>query len=266
MFNDSLSPPREDGCFEVLCSNAARTREIAQALLFGKHIDPHVSEMFHFLESYQESWERLFNLLGYQLIRKELGATPFYYLSAGSSDLRREKLSQGGTFLGLFLARYFFTQGPGSGDHVSAEEIFRLLTNTYSYARLRPVFFKTAGSASSLELSEDQADRFKAQLKSDLNRLARYRFLDLSPGSRAPFADLLVYRLPALHRFWELALQLSETGDGLPDMEELVARFWGSGESSEPESENDDEGERGNESEPAVDDEQDNEGEQEQEI
>lgn len=264
MFDDLLSRPREDDCFEILCSNAARTREIAQAMLFGKHIDPHVSEMFHFLESYQESWEKFFSLLGYQLVRKELGATPFYYLSARSSDIRLERLSQGSTFLGLFLARHFFTQGPGSGDHVPAEEIFRLLVSTYSYSRLRPVFFKTTGSVSSLELSEDQAERFKAQLKSELNRLARYRFVDLLPGSRAPFAELLVYRLPALHRFWELALQLSETGDGLPDMEELVARFWGGGESSEPESEIEDEG--GNESEPAVEDVRDNEGEQEQEI
>jgi len=261
MFDDSLSRPREDECFEILCSNAVKTREIVQAMLFGKHIDPYISEMFHFLELYQESWEKFFNLLGYRLIRKELGATPFYYLSAGSSDMRMERLSQGSTFLGLFMARHFFTQGPGSGDHVSAEEIFRLLINTYSYARLRRVFFKATGSVSSLELSEDQAERFKSQLKSELNRLARYRFVDLLPGSRAPFADLLVYRLPALHRFWELALQLSETEDGLPDMEELVARFWGSGESNESESESEDEGE--GEPAEAVEDERDNEGKQE---
>lgn len=234
MFEDSFSPPREKDCFEALCSNAAKTREIAQAMLFGKHIDPHVSEMFHFLESYQESWEKLFDLLGYRLNRKELGATPFYYLSAQSDDVRLEKLSQGSTFLGLFLARHFFLHGPGGEDRVPAEEVFRLLINTYTYARLRPVFFKSTGSSSSLELSEDQAERFKTQIKSELNRLAKYRFVDLLPGARAPFSDLLVYRLPALHRFWELALQLSDTSQGRPDMEEIVERLWGNAESDEP--------------------------------
>jgi hypothetical protein len=266
MIDDQPFRPTGDDCFEVLSSNAVRTREIVQTMLFGKHIDPHVSEMFHFLESYQESWEKFFNLLGYQLVRKELGATPFYYLSAGSSEIRMEKLSQGSTFLGLFLARHFFTQGPGGGNRISAEEVFRLLINTYSFPRLRPLFFKTTGATSSLELSEDQAERFKVQLKSELNRLARYRFVDLLPGSRTPFGDLLIHRLPALHRFWELALQLSDTGDGLPDMEELAARFWGSGASSEPDNESSDEERREGENDPADGGERDDNVELEQEI
>jgi len=226
MLDDSHSRHRDDQ-MDVLWSDPAKTRDIVQAMLFGKHIDPYLSEMFHFMETFQEAWERFFSHLGYRLNRKEFGATPFYYLSPRSDDVRMEKLSQGSTFLGLFLARHFFMQGLGSGNRVSAEEVFRLLVATYTYARLRPVFFKSAGPTNSMELSEDQAEKFKAQIKSELGRLARYRFVDLAPGPRAPFTELVVHRLPALHRFWELALQLSEARDGQPDLSTIVSAYWG---------------------------------------
>jgi len=236
MLDDSSSRRRDDQ-LDVLWSDAAKTRDIVQAMLSGKHIDPYLTEIFHFIESYQEAWERFFNHLGYRLNRQEFGATPFYYLSPGSDDVRLERLSQGSTFLGLFLARHFFMQGPGGGNRVAAEEIFRLLVATYAYARLRSVFFRSAGPTSSMELSEDQAEKFKAQLKSELGRLARYRFVDLTPGPRAPFTELVVHRLPALHRFWELALRLSEARDGQPDLDSIISAYWGDGGDGEHEDE-----------------------------
>jgi len=219
----------QEDSFQVLWKNANSAQKVVHALLSGKHIDPLMSEEFRFLENHPVAWEGFFEWLGYKLKKSELGGSPFFYLDPRTEMASLSRLSRGATFLGLFLAWHFFLQGPGDTDHVASEEIFRRLVNSYPFGLLRPLFARTAGGINQVELSEDQAEKLRGHIRRELADLARYRFIDLKPNHRASWEDLVVYKLPALYRFWELALSVSgNSGSGSDlDLEQLVSQVWG---------------------------------------
>ncbi len=225
--------------FEVLRKNPGASQKVVHALLNGKHIDPYMAEEFRFLENFPAAWEEFFQWMGYRLKKSELGGSPFFYLEPVTELIGQTRLSRGATFLGLYLAWHFFMQGPGESDRITAEEVFSRLVSSYPFNLLRSIFVRKSGSSSQVELSEDQAEKLRGYLKRDLGDLARYRFIDIRPHSRANWEDLTAHRLPALHRFWELALHVNaggENGRGA-DLDEIVAQVWGD---LEPEAEEDD--------------------------
>jgi chromosome partition protein MukE len=228
---------REDP-FRPLRKNPGSAQKVIHALINGKHIDPYLAEEFRFLENYPAAWEDFFEWMGYRLKKSELGGSPFFFLEPANDQPGQSRLSRGATFLGLYLAWYFFMLGPGEPDRVKSEDIFQRLVSSYPFHLLRTVFVRRTGSLSPLELSEDQAEKLRGYIRKELGELARYRFIDLRPNARAAWEDLTVHRLPALYRFWELALHVrGNNGNGQDmDIDRVVAQIWGS---VEPETEED---------------------------
>ncbi len=256
-----------DDPFLPLRRNPVAFQKVIHSLMNGKHIDPYLPEEFRFLENYPAAWEDFFQWLGYRLRRSELGGNPFFYLDAAADPISRGRLSRGATFLGLYLSWYFFMLGPGEADRITTEEIFQRLVSSYPFHFLRAVFVRRMSGPSPLELSEDQAEKLRGYIRRELAELAKYRFVDIRPHPRANWQDLTVHRLPALYRFWELALHVrarsgggsgaarggGDGGDGSDaadagrnggggngiesDIDDVVAEVWGS---VEPEAEEDD--------------------------
>lgn len=219
----------QDEDFPVLWKSPDAARKVIHALLGGRHIDPYLAEEFRFLENHPQAWEQFFQWMGYRLKRSELGGSPFFYLDPVTELAAQSRLSRGATFLGLYLAWHFFMQGPGESDGVSATDIFRKLVSSYKFHFLRAVFVRKTGHLSQMELSEDQAEKLRGYMRRELQELARYRFLDLRPSPRADWEDLTLHRLPALYRFWEVALH-ARGGRGADqdlDIDEVVAQVWG---------------------------------------
>jgi hypothetical protein len=231
--------PQEEASFQVLWKNTSSARKVVHSLVNGKHIDQFMAEEFRFLEDYPKAWEDFFHWLGYRLRRSELGGSPFFFLESHTELVSQARLSRGATFLGLYMAWHFFMQGPGEPDHLPAEEIFRRLVSSYPFVLLRSVFSRRPVSLAPVEMSEDQAEKLRAGIRRDLIELARYRFIDLAPNGRAAWQDLVVVRLPALYRFWELALHVrSQSGNGHEQgIDEIVAEIWGSIEAESEEDE-----------------------------
>jgi chromosome partition protein MukE len=202
--------PDDGDAFRTLRDNPGPARKVIHSLLNGKHIDAYLAEEFRFLESYPMAWEEFFEWLGYRLKRSELGGSPFYFLAPATELAHQLRLSRGATFLGLYMAWHFFMRGPGEPDRIAPEEIFDRLVNSYPFHLLRSIFVRRTGvgAPAAAELSGDQAEKLRTYMRKELGELARYRFIDLRPNARAPWADLVVYRLPALYRFWELALRV----------------------------------------------------------
>lgn len=224
------APAREDP-MGLLWRNPGSAQKVAHSLLNGKHIDPYLAEEFRFIENHPAAWEEFFQWMGYRLKRSELGGSPFYYLEPRTELVSETRLSRGATFLGLYMAWHFFMQGPGEPERIDAEEIFRRLVTSYPFHFLRAVFVRrTATAPSPLELSEDQAEKLRGYMRKELAELARYRFIDVRPNARAAWPDLVVHRLPALYRFWELALHVrASVGNGREaDIDQVVAQVWGS--------------------------------------
>jgi chromosome partition protein MukE len=219
----------QDEDFPVLWKRPDAARKVIHALLGGRHIDPYLAEEFRFLENHPQAWEQFFQWMGYRLKRSELGGSPFFYLDPVTELAAQSRLSRGATFLGLYLAWHFFMQGPGESDGVSATDIFRKLVSSYKFHFLRSVFVRKTGHLSQMELSEDQAEKLRGYMRRELQELARYRFLDLRPSPRADWEDLTLHRLPALYRFWEVALHARGGGgaDQDLDIDEVVAQVWG---------------------------------------
>jgi len=231
-----------DDSFHVLRTSSASAQKVIHCLLHGKHVDPYLAEEFRFIESYPAAWEEFFQWLGYKLIKSELGGSPFYYLDPATELANEQRLSRGATFLGLYLAWHFFMQGPGESDRIDPEEIFQRLVSSYPFHYLRTIFVRKMGNLSQMELSEDQAEKLRGYIRRELGELARYRFIDLKPNSRASWEDLAVHRLPALYRFWELALHVRARGGGNGNggeagIDAVVAEVWGSVESESDEDE-----------------------------
>jgi chromosome partition protein MukE len=217
--------------FEALWRNPQKMQQLVQAMLSGKHIDYYIPELFGFLEAHQETWEAFFGYLGYRLHRRDLGGSTYYHLSNRSGDSKPKKLSQAATVLGLFLSLQYAIEGPGLEDSLPAETVFERLRATLPFGRVRPIFFQSSPGVSAKELTEEQAERFKAKIATALRELASYRFIELSPSSRAPFDVLVVTKLPALYRFLELARDLSASTEGQPDLAAIVLKHWGDGAS-----------------------------------
>ena len=233
--------PAHEDTLQILWRSPGSAQKVAHSLLNGKHIDPYLAEEFRFLENHPAAWEEFFQWMGYRLKRSELGGSPFYFLEPRTELVSETRLSRGATFLGLYMAWHFFMQGPGEPERIDAEEIFRRLVTSYPFHFLRAIFVRKAGvNPSPMELSEDQAERLRANMRRELAELARYRFIDVRPNVRAAWPDLVVHRLPALYRFWELALHVRASGGNgqEADIHQVVARVWGS---VEPEPEPDEE-------------------------
>lgn len=236
--DDASSFQEEDDAFDVLRRNPTSAQKVIHALIHGRHIDPYLAEEFRFLESYPAAWEDFFQWLGYRLRRSELGGSPFFFLEAATELAGQSRLSRGATFLGLYLAWHFFMQGPGEPDRIGADEVFHRLVNSYPFHLLRTVFVRKTGGLSQMELSGDQAEKLRTYIRRELGELSRLRFIDLRPNSRALWEDLVVHRLPALYRFWELALHVhARNGSGNEaDIDRVINEIWGL---LEPEAEED---------------------------
>lgn len=227
-FEQEPASTQEDS-FHILWKNPNTVQKVVHSLMGGKHIDPYLAEEFRFLESHPTAWEDFFSWLGYRLKRSELGGSPFFYLIPRTETIIQSRLSRGATFLGLYLAWYFFMQGPGESDRIDSEEIFRRLVNSYSFNQLRFVFIRNAGNLNPMELSEDQAEKMRGYIRRELQELAKYRFIDLKPSIRSNWENLTVHRLPALYRFWELALHVHGNNGSAKeaDIDQVVAQVWG---------------------------------------
>lgn len=227
--------------YEVLRKNPGSSQKVIHSLLHGKHIDSYMAEEFRFLENYPTAWEEFFQWMGYRLKKSELGGSPFFFLEPVSEAASQLRLSRGATFLGLYTAWHFFMKGPGELGSITPEEIFKQIVSSYPFHLLRAIFVRRSGNLQQVELSEDQAEKLRGYIKRDLAELAKYRFIDVKPNSRAGWEDLVVHRLPALHRFWELALHVhAGSGNGHdPDIDQVVTQVWGNVE-PEPEPEEED--------------------------
>lgn len=231
MLHSNFDLPNEAAdSFELLRQNEPAAQKVIHMLVGGKHIDPYAGEEYRFLEDYHQSWECFFQFLGYTLKRSELGGEPFFYLEPRSDLVPRFRLSRGATFLGLYLAWHFFMQGPGEPDRIGCEDVFGRLVASYPHHLLRSVFIRKPTGQGSLEFSEDQAQKLRGAIRKEAAELCRYRFIDVKPNARAAWEDLTIYRLPALYRFWELALHVQDrNGNGRNlSINGVIEEVWGS--------------------------------------
>lgn len=234
---DSM-PDEGDG--NVLFASPALSRRIIHSLQRGEHIDPFMGPEFRFLDRNQSDWEDFFSFLGYRLCRSDLGGESFFYLKPDSGLVKAERLSRGATFLGIFLAWHFVTEGVDGQESVPAADLAGRILSNFDFNMLVPVFLPVRGRGRQRAETEQNRDRMIDAIRTFLNELARYRFVELRPSVRAEWRDLQVYRLPGLQRFLEISRNaLLHQGSDAADLLGVVRTLW-AGFETEPESDDSD--------------------------
>jgi hypothetical protein len=226
----------------VLFAAPALSRRIIHRLQRGEHIDPYLAAEFRFLDRNQTVWEDFFRFLGYVLRRSEMGGESFFYLAPDAGLVRAERLSRGATFVGIYLSWHFLTQGVDGLESVPAAELADRILAQFDFNMLTPVFLPQGGRGRQRAETERNRDKIIAAIRTALNELARYRFVELRPSVRAEWSELLVWRLPALQRFLEVSRAvLVQQGSPAGDPEQVLRSLW-AGFDAEPEGEDADDG------------------------
>lgn len=212
---------------EILLAAPALSRRIFHRLQRGQHIDPYLGPEFRFLDRHQSQWTDFFEFLGYSLRRSDLGGESFFYLTSASGLVRPERLSRGATFLGIFLAWHFLTQGVGEQESVPAMDLAQRIMSNFDFNMLVPVFLPVRGRGRQRMETERSRERMVEAMRKFINELERYRFVELRPSLRAEWRDLLIYRLPGLQRFLEISrTALLHQGQEETNMLEVVRKLW----------------------------------------
>lgn len=234
-------PMPDEGDGNVLFASPNLSRRIIHHLQRGEHIDPFMGAEFRFLDRNQSDWEDFFTFLGYRLCRSDLGGESFFYLKPDSGLVKAERLSRGATFLGIFLAWHFVTEGVDGQESVPAADLAGRILSNFDFNMLVPVFLPVQGRGRQRAETEKNRDKMIDAIRTFLNELARYRFVELRPSVRAEWRDLQVYRLPGLQRFLEISRNaLLHQGSDAADLLGVVRTLW-AGFETEPEVDDSDE-------------------------
>lgn len=220
-------PTPQDDKFGALWVNPEATQTVVRDLLAGKHIDQTLAESFLFLEKYQSDWTEFFGYLGYRLQHGEFGTVPFYYLSLeapGKKSTLQCNLSRESTFLGFYLVLHFMKLPPGN-DTITGMELLDRLIQTYSFSKLRSVFY--GKSKFQGQVTETQTEKIKKKIANALEELWKFRFVEVEPGPRSPFETLLIKALPAIARFIEIAQRSLQNDEKEDDFEILMSAYLG---------------------------------------
>ncbi|NCD25930.1 MAG: hypothetical protein EOL86_10140 [Deltaproteobacteria bacterium] len=237
--NPGVDTARDEG--DVLMASPALSRRIIHRLQRGEHIDPFLAAEFRFLERHRSAWEGFFRFLGYFLCRGDMGGESFFYLKPDSGMVRSERLSRGATFMGIYLSWHFLTQGVDGLDSVPAAELAGLMLGQFDFNMLAPVFVPRTGRGRQRAETEQNRDKVLAAMKTALNELVRYRFVELRPSVRADWSELRIWRLPALQRFLEISRAvLVQQGASGGNPETVLRSLWAGFEAdSEPDEDTD---------------------------
>mgnify|MGYP006422049227 CR=1 FL=1 len=223
------SPDVPNTIDELLDHHEPLARSIVHKLQAGACLDAHLGSEFRYLEWNLGLWREFFRRLGYELQHSELGGETFYYLKPRAATVATSRLGRGSTFLGLYLSWYFMSQGMERMDHVPARELAETLTASFDFTMLITVFNPVQkGKTRQRQESRKQFENLKGWLRSSLNELHRLRYIQLGPTQRTQWEELMVYRLPGLQRFWDLArdaLALGESPEEV-DLTTSIARVW----------------------------------------
>ena len=214
---------------ELLEQEEHLARSLIHKLQAGACVDAHLGGEFSYLEMNLDLWRRFFTLLGYTLKQSELGGETFYFLEARSTSVSTVRLSRGATFLGLYLAWHFLSQGMESMDKIGARNVMDALRSSFDFNMLMTVFNpKSKGKMRKRQESRKQHENLQSWMRSCLNELHRQRSIELGPNMRAGWEELTIYRLPGLQRFWDLArdaLVLDQSPEEV-DLAATVTRVW----------------------------------------
>jgi chromosome partition protein MukE len=174
------------------------------------------------------------------LCRSDLGGESFFYLKPDSGLVKAERLSRGATFLGIFLAWHFVTEGVDGQESVPAADLAGRILSNFDFNMLVPVFLPVRGRGRQRAETEQNRDKMIDAIRTFLNELARYRFVELRPSVRTEWRDLQVYRLPGLQRFLEVSRNaLLHQGSEATDLLGVVRTLW-AGFETEPQSDDND--------------------------
>lgn len=213
----------------ILFASPTLSRRIIHRLQRGEHIDPFLSAEFRFLEQEFTAWENFFRFLGYALVRCDVAGESFFHLRPDSGQVRADRLGRGATFLGIFLAWHFLSQGIDGQDHVRGEDLADRVLGNFDFNLLVPVFLPIRGRGRKRTETEQNREKMLKAIRSALNELARYRFIELRPSLRADWKELRVFRLPGLQRFLEAGrAALLQQGNETRDPMEAVNSLWNS--------------------------------------
>ncbi|MFO7816290.1 MAG: hypothetical protein ACQES5_09520 [Thermodesulfobacteriota bacterium] len=220
---------------ELLERDEVKARSIVHSLQAGCCLDERCGGKFRYFELNLDLWREFFSFLGYKVITSEFGGETFYYLESASSEVSTVRLKRGATFIGLYLAWYFMSQGMESMDHVRARKVHETLYGSFDFNMLVAVFNPAQKGMKTRQEQKDQKNNLKKWMRSGLDDLHRIRCVELAPNMRARWENLEIYRLPGLQRFWELArYALAENQrPGDVDLKEIVAGLWNGADSSE---------------------------------
>ncbi len=222
----------------VLWENEELSRRIIHRMQRGEHIDAFLPTEFRYLEEEGPAWDEFFRFLGYRLVRTTISEETFYYLVSQTGHLQPARLSRGATFLGLYLSWHFLNQGIDGIEKVGAAEVHGHLLSSFDFNWLVTVFNPRGKHFRKKEESERQHRFLRDWMRTSLNELARYRFIEIKPSPRADWGMLQLYRLPALQRFLEVGRDLIQHGQesGEDDgFERRIQQLWGSVEVAEDE-------------------------------
>jgi chromosome partition protein MukE len=241
MSEDQDLPTGPESIDQLLEHEEALAGSIVHRLQAGACLDTHLGGEFRYLELHLDLWRKLFRHLGYSLKQSELGGETFYFLEPLTAAVSTSRLSRGATFLGLYLAWHFLSQGMESMDRIPAGELGDALGASFDFNMLLTVFNPVQkGKKRKRQESLKQHENLKSWLRTGLNDLHRLRFVELGPNMRANWDELIIYRLPGLQRFWDLArdaLALDQSPEQV-DLAASISRVW---ERVEPEHEDEDE-------------------------
>ncbi len=220
---------------ELLERDEAKARAIVHKLQAGCCLDDRCGGIFRYFELNLELWREFFSFLGYRVMASELGGETFYYLYSATSEVSTLRLKRGATFMGLYLAWYFMSQGMESMDHVRARKVHETLYGSFDFNMLVAVFNPVQKGMKTRQEQKEQKNNLKKWMRSGLDDLHRIRCIELVPNMRAKWENLEIYRLPGLQRFWELArYAMADTqGPGDVDLEKIATELWGSTENGE---------------------------------
>lgn len=218
---------------ELLERDEAKARAIVHKLQAGCCLDDRCGGIFRYFELNLDLWREFFSFLGYRVMASEFGGETFYYLQSASSAVSTVRLKRGATFMGLYLAWYFMSQGMESMDHVRARKVHETLYGSFDFNMLVAVFNPVQKGMKTRQEQKEQKNNLKKWMRSGLEDLHRIRCIELAPNMRAGWESLEIYRLPGLQRFWELArYALAESKrPGDVNLEEIAAGLWGGAES-----------------------------------
>lgn len=141
-----------------------------------------------------------FAFLGYRALEAQRLQVGRVFLSQARLGERSRPIGSMRDFPGHLSGSGISCTGDGQESVPAADLAGRILSN-FDFNMLVPAFLPVRGRGRQRAETEQNRDKMIDAIRTFLNELVRYRFVELRPRCGRKWRDLQVYRLPGLQRF-----------------------------------------------------------------